>query len=388
MIRVAIVGAGAIADTHIEAYLKFRNRCQIVGLVDTYPEKAAQKLEKYNLNAKTYNNYPALLNDVSFDLVSVCLPPFAHAATTIDLLNAGKHVITEKPMATCLEECDQMLNAAQASERLLSIVAQGRFKTPIQKLKGIIETGIIGRVVHAQVDSFWWRGSNYYDLWWRGTWEKEGGGCTMNHAVHQIDLFHWIIGMPESLQAVVANVAHDNSEVEDFSTAILFYKNGGVGQINASLVHHGEPQQFVVQGERAMVAVPWRVRASVQRANGFPDNNPVLQAEIQSLYEKMPTLTYEGHEGQIANVLAAIEGTEELVVDGKAGRNTIELVTAIYDSGFRGERVKLPLASDTPFYTHAGILKNAPRFHEKTRNVQGFANNEIVVGALSDQKPK
>jgi UDP-N-acetyl-2-amino-2-deoxyglucuronate dehydrogenase len=388
MIRVAIVGAGAIADTHIQAYLKFKDRCEIVALVDAVPDKAEQKKAKFGLNAAVYGDHRDLLNGVPIDMASVCLPPFVHAGVSVDLLSAGKHVHTEKTMATSLEECDRMLAAARANKRLLSIVAQSRFKTPIRKLKSILNAGLIGRIRHVQVDSFWWRGSNYYDLWWRGTWEKEGGGCTINHAVHQIDLFHWIVGMPDSLLAVVANVAHENSEVEDFSTAVLFYRNGGIGQINASLLHHGEPQQFTIQGERAMLSVPWKVHASEQRPNGFPDGNPALEAEIQSRYDALPALEHEGHEGQIANVLAAIEGTEKLLVDGQAGRNTIELVTAIYDSGFRRERVSLPLAASSLFYTHEGILKNAPHFHDKTQNVRGFANDVIVVGALSDQAKK
>ncbi len=385
MIRVAIIGAGGIADAHIEAYLKFRDRCEIVGLVDIYPAKAAQKTGKYGLDAKVYGDHHALLNDVRFDLASICLPPYVHAGIAIDLLNAGKHVVAEKPMATCLQECDQMLAAAQTNRRLLSVVAQNRYRTPMMKLKKVLDSGIIGEIRHAQIDSFWWRGSSYYNLWWRGTWEKEGGGCTINHAVHQIDLFHWMLGMPQSLQAVLANVAHDNSEVEDFSTSVLFYPNGGVGQVNASLVHHGEPQQFVIQGERARVGVPWQVKASLPRENGFPEDNPALAAEIQALYDTLPTLAYEGHAGQIANVLAAIAGNAELFIDGKAGRNTIELVTAIYAAGFSGRRVTLPLSSDNPFYTREGILCHAPHFHDKTRSVENFVDDEIVVGAASEK---
>ncbi|MBI4787253.1 MAG: Gfo/Idh/MocA family oxidoreductase [Chloroflexi bacterium] len=381
MIRVAIIGVGGIADTHIEAYLKFKPRCEIVGLVDIYPDKAAQKLAGYGLNAKVYGDHRALLDDVAFDLASVCLPPFAHAPITIDLLNADKHVLLEKPMAPSLQECDQMLAAAAANGKLLSIVAQNRFKTPTMKLKRIVESGIIGPIRHAQVDSFWWRGKSYYDLWWRGTWEKEGGGCTMNHAVHQIDLFHWVLGMPTALQAVVANIAHDNSEVEDFSTAILFYPDGSIGQINASLVHHGEPQQLVIQGECAMVAAPWRVKASTARDNGFPDDNPALQTEIQALYDQLPALEFEGHAGQIANVLGAIEGRAELLIDGQAGRSTIELVTAIYASSFSGQRIELPLATDNPFYTREGTLLHAPHFHAKTRSVDNFANDESRINA-------
>ena len=271
-----------------------------------------------------------MLNDGKFDLASVCTPPYVHAGIAIDLLKAGKHVLVEKPMATSLKECDQMIQAMQASGKLLSVVAQNRFKTPLWNLKQLVDRNVIGKIVHAQVDSFWWRGHNYYDLWWRGTWEKEGGGCTLNHAVHQVDLFQWMIGMPVELQAILANVAHDNSEVEDFSTAVLRYANGSIGQINASLVHHGEPQQFVIQGERASIAAPWKVVASKQKENGFPEPDPALEAEIQALHDHLPELVHVGHAGQIANVLAAIDGEGELLIDGHAGRQTIELITAIY----------------------------------------------------------
>lgn len=385
MIRVAIIGTGGISDSHIQAYLQFPEKCQIVALVDIYPQKAAQKAKQYDLNADVYSDHQLLLNDARFDLASICTPPYVHAEITTNVLKAGRHVLVEKPMATSLKECDQMLEAAQASGKLLSVIAQNRFRTAMWKLKKIVERDVIGKIVHAQVDSFWWRGQNYYNLWWRGTWEKEGGGCTLNHAVHQIDLFQWIIGLPTELQAIIANVAHDNSEVEDFSTAVLRYANGSIGQITASLVHHGEPQQFVIQGERATIAAPWKVIASRQRENGFPESDPVLTAEIQAVYEGIPELVYTGHTGQIENMLGAINGEAELWVDGHAGRRTIDLISAIYFAGTYGEKVKLPLSPDNPFYTTEGILARAPRFHHKTTSVENFAESGISVGAVSDQ---
>lgn len=388
MIRVAIIGTGGISDSHIQGYLQFPDQCQIVALCDIYPDKAARKAEKFGLNAKVYDDHRSLLNDGKFDLASVCTPPYVHAEIAINVLNAGKNALAEKPMATSLKECDQMIDAAQASGKLLSIVAQNRFKTPNWNLKRMVESGVIGKIVHAQVDSFWWRGHNYYDLWWRGTWEKEGGGCTLNHAVHQVDLFQWIVGVPSELQAILANVGHDNSEVEDFSTTVLKYANGSIGQINASLVHHGEPQQFVVQGERATIAAPWKVIASKQKENGFPESNSALEAEIQSMHDRLPELAYEGHAGQIGNVLAAIQGSEALLIDGHAGRRTIDLITAIYYAGTYDKKVKLPLTPDNPFYTTEGILANAPRFYRKTKSVENFADEEIIVGAASDQKSK
>ena len=120
----------------------------------------------------------------------------------------------------------------------------------MMKLKQVLDSGVIGLVLHGQVDSYWWRGASYYDLWWRGTWEKKRGGCTLDHAVHHIDLFQWMMGEPDEVQAVVANLNHENSEVEDFWTTVVRYNDGRLGQLTASLVHHGEEQRFSVQGEQ------------------------------------------------------------------------------------------------------------------------------------------
>jgi predicted dehydrogenase len=283
-------------------------------------------------------------------------------------------------MATCIEECDRMLAAAKENRRILSVIAQNRYQTPIQKLKQILESGLIGKVLHAQVDSYWWRGSHYYDLWWRGTWAKEGGGCTMNHAVHHIDLFQWMMGMPVEVQSFTANLTHENSEVEDFSTAVMVYANGSVGQINASLVHQGEEQKLTFQGERAQVAVPWHVRATRQKENGFPEDDPKLAAEIQSFYERLPGIDRVGHEAQIANFLAAVEQREALLLDGEQGRRAIELITAIYQSAHERRPVRLPLTPTGAFYTREGILAHARHFHEKTRNVDNFTSNAITFG--------
>lgn len=208
----------------------------------------------------------------------------------------------------------------------------------------------------------------------------------MNHAVHHMDLFQWMMGMPSTLQAVVTNLNHENSEVEDFSTAVVTYEDGRLGQMTASLVHHGEEQRLSFQGERASVAVPWKVRATEQRDNGFPEPNPRLEQEIDRFYCGLPDVPHDGHLGQIANVLAVLEGEEELQIDGAQGRNSIELVTAIYQSGFSGQRVTLPLVPDSPFYSSQGVLKNAPHFHEKTHSVAGFADDSITLG--SDYKPE
>ena len=166
MIRVAIVGTGGIAHAHMEAYLALKERCEVVALVDIIPGKARRFMEEFALNCDTYERHEDILPRRDIDLVDVCTPPFVHASISIDALRSGKHVVCEKPMAASLQECDAMLRARDESGRLLSIIAQNRFRKSIRDLKALLNSGIAGPVGHAEIDSFWWRAHNYYDLWW------------------------------------------------------------------------------------------------------------------------------------------------------------------------------------------------------------------------------
>lgn len=273
-----------------------------------------------------------------------------------------------------------MIRAAEKSGRILASIAQNRYKVPMMKIKRVLESGSAGRVLHATANSSWWRGQSYYDLWWRGTWKVEAGGCTMNHAVHHIDLLRWALGMPEEVTAVFTNANHDNSETEDLSIAILKYPNGALAQITSSIVDHGEEQELVFQTERARISVPWRVRACRALENGFPEGDPETERELQGLYDSLPAIPYEGHPGQIDNILQAIEGKAPLLVDGTEGRATLELIMGIYKAAATRTPVKFPLMKDDPVYRKETMLDLMPRFHQKYRNIENFKTSAITLG--------
>lgn len=380
MLKVAIIGAGAISNAHIDAYLKFPHRCEIVAISDIYEDKALERIKQYNLNAAAVSDYAKLL-DLDIDLVSVCTPPYTHTDIAVTFLEAGVHVLVEKPMASSLEECDRMNDAAAKSGKLLSVVAQNRFKSPMMKLKSVLDTGLAGKIVHAQIDSLWWRGYCYYDLWWRGTWEKEGGGCTLNHAVHHIDALVWMMGRPSEVQAFMTNVSHDNAEVEDLSIGIFRYAEGALAQVTSSVVHHGQEQQIIFQGEHARVSAPWKVSASTATANGFPEVNVMLEEELQHCYESMPEVVYEGHAGQIDNVLTAIETGAPLLIDGISGRQTLEVIIGIYKAASTKSPVQFPIQPDDPFYTRSGMQANTTYFYEKKSSVENFSDLPITTGS-------
>lgn len=382
--NVAIVGTGNIAPMHINGLLEFPDRCKIVALCDIYPEKAEAMKKKYNLDCEIFDDHKKMLaSGIKIDLVHVCTPPYVHAEIAINSMNAGKHVVVEKPMAASLEECDAMLEAEKRNKVVMSCIAQNRFRNSIYRLKKTADSGIAGKICCAHVNSYWWRGHCYYDLWWRGLWEKEGGGPTLNHAVHHIDMLNWIEGsLPEEVTAMLANVMHDNSEVEDLSIAVLRYKDGSLAQVTSSVVHHGEEQGIVLQCSDAKISAPWDVKAELSRPNGFPvdGGNKELTGKIEEFYRSIPDLAYEGHTGQIEDVLNAIEKGTKPLITGIDGRMTIELITAIYKAGCKKEIVKLPISKEDDFYTFEGLLKNAVRFYEKGTVVENLPPDEISVG--------
>ncbi|MGT2461384.1 Gfo/Idh/MocA family protein [Sinomonas atrocyanea] len=389
MLRVGIVGTGGISDAHIRGYLEFPDECEIVAMADIVPGKAAGKLESHGLeNATAYDDPQQMLASERLDLVSVTTPPSSHAPLTVAFLGAGVNVIVEKPMAPSLEECDAMVAAQRESGAVLSVVAQNRFRDDMATLKEAMDSGLLGSVSHVRVDSSWWRALPYYDLWWRGTWESEGGGCTLNHAIHHIDLLLWLMGRPEQAFAMLANAQHDNAEVEDLSVAVLRYGRG-LAQLTSSVVHHGEEQAIVIQGEHASISQPWRVAAETGRPNGFPvpKGNAALAAELNALAKAHVPLAHQGHAGQIADVIAAIRDRRAPAIDGHDGRNAVEVVTAIYKSGIENELVNLPLAADDPYYRTGTLVQRAPHFYEKTASIDDQAGGIIVGPSAGASRP-
>ncbi|GEK88846.1 Predicted dehydrogenase [Alkalibacterium putridalgicola] len=379
MLRVAIVGTGAIAPMHVEAYLEFSEEVKIVALCDIYPEKAEKMAAKYNLDSAIYDDHQDMLKNEEIDLVSVCTPPYVHAEIAINSMKAGSNTVVEKPMAASLKECDDMIETSEETGQTLSVISQNRFTNDYMKLKALLDEKVIGKILHTQVDSFWWRGNNYYDLWWRGTWEKEGGGCTLNHAVHHLDIFKWLNGQPKEIRSVMSNVAHDNAEVEDISIALGKYEDGSLATLTSSVIHHGQEQQMIFQGETGRLSAPFKVYASKTTENGFPEENNELMKDIDNKWQALDDLAHEGHTGQLNNVIQHLLGNEDLVVDGDQGKETLELIMAIYSAAESGETVTLPLEPSHPYYTKEGILKQATRFHEKSTSIENFSQTDITT---------
>lgn len=379
MIRIGIIGAGAIASVHIDSYGHYPEYCKVTAVCDTFKQKAEDLIAEKTLKATAYEDYEKLLGDPEVDAVSICLPPNMHCPVAVRALQASKHVLVEKPMASSLEECDRMIDASRSSGRILSVVSQNRFKTPVAKLKKMLDEGDIGKVLYASFDSLWWRSQVYYDLWWRGTWEQESGGCFMSHSVHYLDIMHMFFGMPEQVHAMITNINHENSECEDLGFAVFDYGDKLV-HFTSSLVCHGERQSITVEGEKGSLSIPWAVSACRSLPNGFPQEDVAQKELLERTYHAMPDLPAEGHEAQILNFLRSIRNEEPVAVDGYEGRKTLELIIGVYKSSVQGMPVTLPLAKDDAFYRKETMVASMPKFHDKKKSVDNFSTSKITLG--------
>jgi predicted dehydrogenase len=199
--------------------------------------------------------------------------------------------------------------------------------------------------------------------------------------VHHIDMLGWMMGPPQRVTSVLANTAHDNAEVEDLSMSILEYP-GALGLLTASVVHHGEEQALTFQCEKAKIAAPFSVYASLSKPNGFPERNEALEAEIKAFADSLPPIPWEGHDGQIENMLSAIEQDTLPAISGEDGRRTLELITAVYKAGALKQPVALPLQKDDPFYTVQGIREHVPHFYEKNVSQMELGDSNITLGSF------
>lgn len=379
MHRVLLIGAGSICRTHIDAFESLQGRARIVGIVARHLTSAQRAIDSAGLEAVAYTDYREAIARSGCDIVSVITPPETHCEITVYALEHHCHVLVEKPMATSLAECDRMIDAARRSGCQLEVVAQSRFMTPIYRTKQLIESGIAGRLLYTQVNSFWYRGQSYYDLAWRGRWASEGGGCTYVHAVHHIDLMLWMAGMPCEVTAMIGNVAHTNSEEEDLSMAMLRYSDGSYGQLSANLVCHGQDQALTFACEKATLSLPHAFAADTPQENGFPRSNIAFLEELHAAYEAIPPLRYEGHAGLADDLVRAVDTNGSVLIDGAAGRAAIEFIMAVYKSASEGHSVSLPLDQTDPFYTTEGVRTRMPHFYEKTGFVSQFTDNDITL---------
>jgi len=284
----------------------------------------------------------------AIDAVCICTPSGLHLDAALEVIEAGVHLLVEKPLEITTDRADQIIAAATARGVKLAGVYQSRHKPTVRRLKGLVDAGILGEIYSGSAYLKRYRTQEYYDSGgWRGTWQIDGGGCLMNQGIHIVDLFTWFLGDVDQVIAMTDNVGRD-VEVETLALSLVKFRSGARGVIEGSTLAYPElPQYLEIYGSRGTLTFDprkvWRLDlidptseeqaarqellTRAERETGADEDPPPAGTPIPSVDM--------GHGPVIADFVEAILEDRSPEVDGTEARRAIEIITAIYESGRR-----------------------------------------------------
>lgn len=326
-VRFAIVGCGGIGPTHAKAVNSVPD-AKLVAVCDIIAERAQNLAREYSCD--WYEDYARMLERDDIDVVNVCTPSGLHAEQGIMAANAGKHVITEKPIDIDLKKIDKLILTCERRGVKLACIFQYRFTSSARKIKQALEEGRFGRLVFGVADIKWYRKQAYYDSAdWRGTWALDGG-CLTNQGVHAVDLLSWFMGDIKSVEfSEIATLDH-KMEAEDAGLAVLRFENGAWGLIEGSTaVYPGLPLKIEVCGTKGSAVwggeelLYWKIEGEEEEVEAARAASTVGAADpsISSL---------RGHDAQIADFVAAIKENRDPFVTGREARRAVHVLSEVY----------------------------------------------------------
>ncbi|MGA0560644.1 Gfo/Idh/MocA family protein [Larkinella sp. VNQ87] len=354
-LNIALVGPGKVAHLHAKATLQTPDT-QLVAIYGRNHQRAEAFANQYGIAA--YSDIYDMVDRENVDICIVCTPHPAHRAVAVAALEAGAHVLVEKPLASSLEDCDAMMEAARKANRQLATVSQRRFYEPCLRMRQAIDAGKIGKPALGVAQLLGWRSEEYYRSDpWRGSWQHEGGGVLVNQAPHQLDLLLWYMGEMEEVYGVWANLNHPYIEVDDSAVAIIRFKNGGIGNVIVSnsqkpglygKVHiHGQNGASIgVQTDGGSMFIAGMTGIQDSPYNdvwSVPDEaemQPIWKAEDDQAFSSVDSSTYYFSQ-QLADFAQAIRDGRKPLVTAQDGRNVVALFQAIYESTRTNRPVRL-----------------------------------------------
>lgn len=339
-IRIAIAGCGRIATSHFKAIETLADDLELVGICDTLPERL--DAEHIPSDVKKFSRLSSMLEGTDADIISICTPSGLHPRNTVEVARAGKHVMTEKPMATRWADGMRMVEACDDAGVRLFVIKQNRFNATLQLLRRAMQEGRFGRIYMANVNVFWTRPQEYYDSdRWRGTWELDGGAF-MNQASHYIDLLDWLIGPVDSVHAMTGTLAR-NIEVEDTGVMNIRWRNGALGSVNVTMLTYPKNLEgsLTILGETGSVRIGGVAVNEIQTWD-FKDERDYDEQVRQANYQTDSVYGF-GHPAYFRNMIAVLRGEAEPETDGREGLKSLELLIAAYLSARDRREVNLPL---------------------------------------------
>lgn len=339
-IRFALVGCGRIAQNHFASIEKHSDRCELVDVCDI--NRAALEAAVARTGAQGHLRLTDLLKHTRADCVILATPSGLHSSEAIEVAQSGRHVMTEKPMATRWKDGLAMVDACDRAGVHLFVVKQNRRNATLQMLKRAVELKRFGRIYSVAINVFWTRPQEYYDsAKWRGTWEFDGGAF-MNQASHYIDLLDWLVGPVESVMAYTGTLARD-IEVEDSGVAALRWRSGAMGTVNVTMLTYPKNMEgsITILGEKGTVRIGGVAVNEIQQWD-FSDRRPE-DDDVQKASYATTSVYGFGHPLYYDNVIRCLRGECEPDTDGREGLKSLELLIAMYLSARDGARIALPL---------------------------------------------
>ncbi|MFO1292877.1 MAG: Gfo/Idh/MocA family oxidoreductase [Rubrivivax sp.] len=339
-VRFALVGCGRISANHFAALERHAGRAELVAVCDNRPEALAAAVAR--TGARGFDSLAALLATDLADVVVLATPSGLHPRQAMAAARAGRHVLTEKPMATKWDEGMEMVRVCREAGIKLFVVKQNRLNATMQLLKKAVDAGRFGRIFMVNVNVFWTRPQSYYDdAPWRGRWDMDGGAF-LNQASHYVDMVDWLVGPVDNVHAYTATLARD-IEAEDTGVMSLRLRSGGLASINVTMLTHGKNFEgsVTILGERGTVRVGG---VAVNRIEHWEFETPEPgDDEVRSAGYATASVYGFGHPLYYANVIDTLRGEASAQVDGYEGLRSLEVVIAAYRSARDGVRVGLPL---------------------------------------------
>ena len=355
--NISIAGCSKVAHLHAKAIKEIPN-AQLKGVWNRTRSKSEDFAELYN--TKAYSDVTSMVRECKSDLVIVCTAHPFHRQPAVEAASAGANVLVEKPLASDLQDCVDIISACKKNNVRLGVISQRRWYEPVRRVKEAIDNGKIGKPVLAEVTMLGWRDKAYYDSdAWRGSWKTEGGGVLVNQSPHQLDILLWYMGEIDEVYGIWRNLNHPYVEIDDTALAIVKFKSGAIGNIIVSnsqkpglygKVHiHGENGASVgVQTDGGAMFIAGRTGVAEPPINDLwtiPGEEKMLEKwkkeDTYTFNNCDPTVRYMQY--QIEDYLRSIGRGLDPAVTGSDGRKTVELFTAIYRSTKDNLPIKFPL---------------------------------------------
>lgn len=339
-IRIAVIGCGRISKNHFGAIQQHSDDLELAAVCDTDPAILADHAARYGVPG--YDSLETLLAECPCDIVSICTPSGQHAQQTIIAARAGRHVMTEKPMATRWKDGLAMVRACDEAGVRLFVIKQNRRNATLQLLRRAIDEKRFGRIHLVHLNVFWTRPQTYYDsAKWRGTWEMDGGAF-MNQASHYVDLLDWLIGPIADVQAMTGTLARD-IEVEDTGVMNVRWRSGALGSMSVTMLTYPRNLEgsITIIGEKGTARIGGVAVNEIQLWN-FAEPRDYDEQVLNANYETTSVYGF-GHPLYFRNVVEVLRGQTEPETDGREGLKSLEVLIAAYISARDGRTVSLPL---------------------------------------------